>query len=159
MPLSWSPCDTRLMIHGHTFLKWSQRTGKHVQNRYDNLTSVNYRIAMRDNAYGSLKQNDQDTGRFFLNRRKRHSETQQFHPAPPLFFWGKEVQSEENMPPFSHFFAFCANFFLNQRSSINARHAAADFFQLFGHFQSEKFVASVPDVHHAHENNWVKKMK
>jgi hypothetical protein len=42
--------DTRLMIHGHTFFKWSERTGKHVQNRADDLTSVNYRIAVRDNA-------------------------------------------------------------------------------------------------------------
>jgi hypothetical protein len=49
------------MIHGHTFLKWSERTGKHVQNRADDLTSVNYRIAVLDNASGSWKQNDGGT--------------------------------------------------------------------------------------------------
>ncbi len=53
--------DTRLMIHGHTFLKWSERAGKPVRNRADDLTSVNYRIAVLDNASGSWKQNDGGT--------------------------------------------------------------------------------------------------
>jgi len=79
--------DARLMIHGHTFLKWSERTGKHVQNQADNLTSVNYRIAMRDNAYGSWKQNDEDTGRFFLKSAKTRFRTPSNPPCPPLFFF------------------------------------------------------------------------
>jgi hypothetical protein len=53
--------DTRLMIHGHTFLKWSERAGKPIGNRADDLTSVNYRIAVLDNASGSWKQNDGGT--------------------------------------------------------------------------------------------------
>jgi hypothetical protein len=53
--------DTRLMIYGHTFLKWSERAGKPIGNRADDLTSVNYRIAVLDNASGSWKQNDGGT--------------------------------------------------------------------------------------------------
>jgi hypothetical protein len=53
--------NTRLMIHGHTFLKWSERARKPVKNRADELTSVNYRMAVLDNASGSWKQNDGGT--------------------------------------------------------------------------------------------------
>ncbi len=96
------------MIHGHTFLKWSERTGKHVQNQADNLTSVNYRIDMRDNAYGSWKQNDEDTGRFFL---KRGSETHPIHPALRYFFSEGGPERGNYATLLSLFFAFCADIF------------------------------------------------
>jgi hypothetical protein len=50
--------DTRLMIHGHTFLKWSERAGKPIGNRADDLTSVNYLITVLDNASDRWRQND-----------------------------------------------------------------------------------------------------
>ena len=40
--------DTRLMIHGHTFLEWHKRGETEVKKRADNLTSVNWRIAEKD---------------------------------------------------------------------------------------------------------------
>ena len=40
--------DVRLMVHGHSFLEWSARTGRGVRHRADCLTSVNWRIAEKD---------------------------------------------------------------------------------------------------------------
>ena len=80
--------DKRLMIHGHNFLKWSERTGKHVQNRADNLTSVHYRIAMPDMAAGNNM--TRTLADFFeIAWRKRGSEALQIHTAPPqlISFW------------------------------------------------------------------------
>ena len=40
--------ETRLMLHGHTFVKWSLRGGIALERRADELTSVNWRIAKKD---------------------------------------------------------------------------------------------------------------
>ena len=37
--------NTRLIMHGHTFSRWSHRSGVEVKHRADNLTAVNWRIA------------------------------------------------------------------------------------------------------------------
>ena len=47
--------EARLMLHGHTFAKWSSRGAAEAQNRADELTSVNWRIASK-NARGEWHQ-------------------------------------------------------------------------------------------------------
>jgi hypothetical protein len=41
-------CETRLILHGHSFLAWSKRIQVGVEKRADDLTSVNWRLARRD---------------------------------------------------------------------------------------------------------------
>ena len=41
-------CETRLILHGHSFLAWSKRSEVGVEKRADDLTSVNWRLARRD---------------------------------------------------------------------------------------------------------------
>jgi hypothetical protein len=46
-PLEGCDCDTRLILHGLSFLEWSKRSEVGVKNRADALTSVNWRLARR----------------------------------------------------------------------------------------------------------------
>jgi hypothetical protein len=39
--------DARLILHGHTFLPWSERKNEAPENRADRLTSLNWRLATR----------------------------------------------------------------------------------------------------------------
>jgi hypothetical protein len=90
--------DTRLMIHGHTFLKWSERTGKHVRNRANDLTSVNYRIAVRDNATSCWSQDHSGTPYVPVNCGVQWQQHYRGNRAQAVWKWREWRDDEAGFP-------------------------------------------------------------